>query len=167
MYLCRLEIPKSEVRIPLKSNDLLFLNISYNLEKVLLSIQTYCLLLLIHVCMFLCQLADFIVSNKNAIWGGELSSNTDWNKIIQKPSLVKTSCRKPNKSQLYSFLNNRWMLHWTPKESELQDKNLFFSFLSNFTYIFTGRRAKSVSRRPSVNSALRSPSVLLNKPIHI
>ena len=70
MYLCRLGIPKSEVQIPLKSNDLFFLNISNNLEKVLLSFQMCCLLILINVCLFFCQLADFIVSNKNVIRGG-------------------------------------------------------------------------------------------------
>ena len=102
MYLCRLEIPKSEVRIPLKSNDLLFFNIWYNLEKVLLSIQMYCLLILINVCLFFCQLADFIVSNKNVIrWESRAQIQTEIY-VIQKPSLFETSCRKPNKLQLYN-----------------------------------------------------------------
>ena len=70
MHLCRPEIPRSEVRIPLKSKYYLFLNISNNLEKFLLSIQMYCSLIFTNVCLFFCPLADFIVSNKNVTWGG-------------------------------------------------------------------------------------------------
>ena len=101
MYLCRLEIPKSEVRNPLKSNDLLFLNISNNLEKVLLLIQMCCLLILINVNLIFCQLVGFIVSNKNVIRGENRAQKQTEINIIQKPSLFKTSCRKPNKLQLY------------------------------------------------------------------
>ena len=61
MYLCRPEVPMSEVRIPLKSNHFLFPNISNNLEKVLLSIQMSCLLILKNVYLFFSQLALFIV----------------------------------------------------------------------------------------------------------
>ena len=82
MYLRRLGILKSEVQIPLKSNDLLFLNISNNLENVLLSFQMCCLLILTNVYLIFCRLADFIVLNKTIFGGGgrEPSSNADRNK---------------------------------------------------------------------------------------
>ena len=102
MYLRRLGILKSEVQIPLKSNDLLFLNISNNLEKVLLSFQMCCLLILTNVYLIFCRLADFIVLNKILGGGGgnQAQMQTEINNI-QKPFAFKTSCRKPNKLQLY------------------------------------------------------------------
>ena len=90
MYLCRPEFPRFEVRIPLKSK-FFFLNILNNLEKVLLSIQMYCLLILIKVCLFFCELADFIVSNENVFRGENRAQIQTEINIIQKPFLFKTS----------------------------------------------------------------------------
>ena len=101
MYLCRPQISRSEVRIPLNSKYFLFLNISNNLEKVLLSIQMYCWLILINVCLFFCQLVVFIVSNKKRYLGKNPAQIQTEINIIQKPSLFKTTCRKPNNLQLY------------------------------------------------------------------
>ena len=61
----------------------------------------YCLLVLINVYLFFCPLVDFIVSNKNVIRGENRAQRQTELNIIQKPSLFKTSCRKPNKLQLY------------------------------------------------------------------
>ena len=68
-----------------------------NLEKVLPSIQMYCLLKFINVYLFYCRLVDFFES-KSKLFKGKTEIEFILKKIMFR-NVIKTSCIEPNKIQ--------------------------------------------------------------------